>query len=315
MLRSFAPTSLLSIAMVSLQSNRRAYVRVGSHRLWIYSSSRFSHASRSTRSFSSSSDQDGGSRRKTVDEQEVSKFGAIGSAWWDLNGMQKPLHSFNALRATFLRNMTNEQLKRRADHLEGLKVLDVGCGGGILSEELCRMGGDVTGIDASPQNIEVAEQHAGSLLLREGGGEEGKGGSLRYLAQTTTQLLQEGGEGAYDVVVCSEVLEHVSDVEHMVGELCRLVAPHGLLVISTINKTTLSYALGVVAAEQVLGLVPRGTHDWDKFIDPEELRRMLHASGFRVPRLIGAGYNPLLDQWFVTPDKSVNYLLYAARTT
>ncbi|KAJ1488836.1 S-adenosyl-L-methionine-dependent methyltransferase [Baffinella frigidus] len=222
---------------------------------------------------------DGGSSRAgTVDQEEVDKFGAIGEGWWEANGAQKPLHSFNRLRVDFLASMSKQHVVApppgaAGSALAGVRVVDMGCGGGILSEELCRIGAHVTGVDASPEN-------------------EGE---------------------TYTVVVCSEVIEHVSDVPEMVSQLCSLVEEGGGLCITTINRTHLSYGLGVLLAENILGLVPKGTHDWAKFVTPEELTRLLAANGFRVTRVIGAAYNPLIDSWSTTPDRSVNYLLFATR--
>lgn len=257
---------------------------------------------------------DGGSSRAgTVDQEEVDKFGAIGEGWWEANGAQKPLHSFNRLRVDFLASMSKQHVVApppgaAGSALAGVRVVDMGCGGGILSEELCRIGAHVTGVDASPENIRVAEAHAlkGGLI-----GEAGGRYHLAYRAATAAQLLEEGE--TYTVVVCSEVIEHVSDVPEMVSQLCSLVEEGGGLCITTINRTHLSYGLGVLLAENILGLVPKGTHDWAKFVTPEELTRLLAANGFRVTRVIGAAYNPLIDSWSTTPDRSVNYLLFATR--
>ena len=203
--------------------------------------------------------------------------------------------------------------------LKGLRILDVGCGGGILAEELCKRGASVLAIDASAQNIEVAEKHAraGGLLgqrresVMAGPGGWVEGGTLEYRHMTAEELHAQGE--TFDVVVCSEVLEHVSDVAVMVGDLCRLVGRgQGALYITTLNRTPLSYGLGVVAAEQILGLVPRGTHDWNKFVTPEELEVELRTHGMEVRRLLGAAYNPLTDIWHAIPDTSVNYLAFCS---
>ncbi|EKX33143.1 hypothetical protein GUITHDRAFT_120664 [Guillardia theta CCMP2712] len=191
------------------------------------------------------------------------------------------------------RAQAEQQSEREVLH--ELSIVDVGCGGGILAEELARSGAHVLGIDAAKQNIAVAEEHA--KLSGVGGG------SLKYRHVTADDLIQE--KKTFDVVVCSEVLEHVSDLHLMVNQLMQLVAPRGALYITTMNKTTLSY--GIVAAERLLKLVPDGTHDWNKFVKPEVLTEQLSCSG------LGAAYNPLINRWHPVPDLSVNYLLFAHR--
>uniref|UniRef100_A0A7S0ETZ2 Ubiquinone biosynthesis O-methyltransferase, mitochondrial n=1 Tax=Hanusia phi TaxID=3032 RepID=A0A7S0ETZ2_9CRYP len=259
-------------------------------------------------------------RRKhsTVDADEVNKFGAIGRAWWDVHGPQKALHSLNALRVPFLQSMLNQTIsrlqaekKQQRDVLEDLSIVDVGCGGGILAEQLSHLGAHVLGIDAAKENIQVAEEHAKMRGMGPDGGEDGRkrGGSLTYRHVTADDLIRE--QRTFDVVVCSEVLEHVSDLRLMVNQLMQLVAPQGSLYITTMNKTVMSYGLGIVAAERLLKLVPDGTHDWNKFVKPEDLTQQLTSAGFNVKRILGAAYNPLTNRWHPVPDLSVNYLLFA----
>lgn len=233
----------------------------------------------------------------TVDEGEVGKFAALAQTWWDPDGAFRPLHRMNPVRLDWLRDHLCAQFGRdpvaRAP-LAGLRVLDVGCGGGLLSEPLARMGATVTGIDAAEEGIMAARAHAQLMGL-----------DIDYRATTAEAL---AGEGAtFDAVLAMEIVEHVSDVPAFAIALGQLVEPEGLVALSTLNRTPRSYALAIVGAEYILRWLPRGTHDWNRFPTPEELGAALEGGGLRVVDRTGFVYNPLRDDWRRGDDLAVNY--------
>ncbi|XP_022082569.1 ubiquinone biosynthesis O-methyltransferase, mitochondrial-like isoform X2 [Acanthaster planci] len=209
----------------------------------------------------------------TVDEEEVAKFRSLVQSWWDVNGEFQALHSLNDLRVPLIRDglvkRNGCQSLLSSQPLADTFILDVGCGGGILSEPLARLGATVIGIDAASENIQVAREHASHdrLLWKR----------INYICATAEELLSTNGE-AFDAVIASEVLEHVSNVEGLVATCSQLTKPAGSIFFTTINKTWLSFALAIVGAEDIAGVVPSGTHDWNKFIPPQDLQRFLHAS-------------------------------------
>ncbi len=238
-----------------------------------------------------------------LDPTEVERFQALARAWWDPTGKFRPLHQIGPTRLTFVRDELARHFGRETGGLRPLKdlsVLDVGCGGGLMSEPLARLGASVTGIDPGEKNIAIARGHA-----------EPQGLAIDYRVTTVEALSAEGAR--YDAVVCLEVVEHVPDVAAFVAACAGLVRPGGMLILSTINRTMKSYALAIVAAEYVLGWLPRGTHQWDRFVTPDELTRHTAAAGLAAPRLMGFVYNPLRDAWSLSPDTGVNYLLSAAK--
>lgn len=239
----------------------------------------------------------------SVDPDEVAKFTAAAHAWWDPNGEFRPLHQLNPARLAFIRDQVAGLHDRDplAPHpLGGLSILDIGCGGGLLSEPLARLGADVTGIDASEKNVEVAALHA-----REGGV------SSRYRHATAEALLAEGS--AFDVVLAMEVVEHVPDPGAFIATAGALVRPGGALVLSTINRTMKAFAFAVVGAEYVLRWLPRGTHDWRRFVRPSEAAAALRRAGLDLKTLTGVSYNPITDSWGLSPDLAVNYMVLATR--
>jgi 2-polyprenyl-6-hydroxyphenyl methylase / 3-demethylubiquinone-9 3-methyltransferase len=240
----------------------------------------------------------------TVDAAEVARFSALAADWWNPSGKMAALHRFNPVRLGYIRDLTCRQFDRNPKHvgcLTGLRLLDIGCGGGLLSEPLARLGASVVGADPSPRNIAVARQHAA-----------GSGLSIDYRV-TTAEALADAGE-AFDVVLAMEVVEHVADLALFVRRAAAMVKPNGLMVTATINRTLKSFALAIVAAEYVLGWLPRGTHRWDKFVTPNELEAALARGGLRQCDAHGVVYSPLRDRWFLADDMDVNYMLAACRT-
>jgi 2-polyprenyl-6-hydroxyphenyl methylase/3-demethylubiquinone-9 3-methyltransferase len=240
--------------------------------------------------------------RPNLDDAEVARFRAIADEWWDPNGKFRPLHQIGPVRLQFIRDelVRHFALTPGLKTLAGLRLLDIGCGGGLISEPLTRLGGIVTGIDPGTENVAIARAHA-----------EPQGLAIDYRATTAEALVDERQQ--FDAVVCLEVVEHVPDVGAFVKTCAELVRPGGLLVLSTINRTLKSYALAIVAAEYVLGWLPRGTHQWDRFVTPDELARYLAAAGLTPPRFSGMAYAPLRDAWRLADDTDVNYLAASAR--
>ena len=229
-----------------------------------------------------------------VDPAEIAKFEALAHRWWDPDGDFKALHDINPLRVGYLENRCS---------LSGARVVDVGCGGGILTESLAALGADVTGIDVARGPLAVAQLHAI---------EAGVENEIRYLAASPEAFVEEERE-AFSVVTCLEMLEHVPDMASTVRALADLVVPGGDVVMSTINRNPKAYALAVVGAEYVLGLLPRGTHDYAKFIRPAELARAVRNAGLELVAIDGMRYNPFTGRCTLTGDVDVNYLLHARK--
>ncbi len=239
-----------------------------------------------------------------LDPEEIERFQRLAKAWWDPAGKFRPLHQIGPARLAFIRNELTRHFGRDNTGLRPLKdlaVLDVGCGGGLISEPLARLGARVTGIDPGEKNIVIARDHAAPQGL-----------DIDYRVTTVEELGATGAQ--YDAVVCLEVVEHVPDVAAFVKSCADLVRPGGMLILSTINRTLKSYALAIVAAEYVLGWLPRGTHQWERFVTPDELARHVTAAGLAQPRFEGFTYSPLKDVWSLAPETDVNYLAAAAKT-
>jgi 2-polyprenyl-6-hydroxyphenyl methylase/3-demethylubiquinone-9 3-methyltransferase len=234
---------------------------------------------------------------------EVARFDALAREWWDPNGPMRPLHRINPLRLGFVRDEACRHFGRdpRAPFaLEGLSALDVGCGAGLLSEPLARLGAEVTGLDPAPANIEAARRHA-----------EGTGLDILYRTDLVETVAASGER--YDLVLAMEVVEHVPDVHAFVEACAACAKPGGLVLLSTINRTLRSFALAIVGAEYVLRWLPRGTHEWEKFVTPAELRLACAAAGLTGFQTRGMVFNPLADSWRLSSDTAVNYLAAAAR--
>ncbi len=241
--------------------------------------------------------------RTTIDQSEVDRFSALAAEWWNPHGKFKPLHKFNPVRLGYIRDRAAETFGRdpKAPRpLEGLRLLDIGCGGGLLSEPMARMGADVVGADASEKNIRIAQTHAA-----------GSGVSVDYRA-VTAEALAEAGE-TFDIVLNMEVVEHVSDVEFFLSTCASMVRPGGLMVVATINRTMKAAALAIFAAENVLRWLPRGTHQYEKLVRPEEIEKPLSASGLTITERTGVFFSPFTNQWNLSRDMDVNYMMIAKR--
>jgi 2-polyprenyl-6-hydroxyphenyl methylase / 3-demethylubiquinone-9 3-methyltransferase len=238
-----------------------------------------------------------------VDAAEVEKFNRLAAEWWNPDGRMKPLHKFNPVRLSYLRDLAGRHFGRdiRAPRpFDGLSLVDIGCGGGLLSEPLARLGFTVTGIDPARNNVDVARIHA-----------EEAGVPVTYRKVTAETLAEEGA--SFDVVLAMEVVEHVPDVDAFVATATSLVKPGGLFVAATINRTKRSFALAIVGAEYVLRWLPVGTHSWDKFVTPAELEGAIAAGGLDVTDRQGVVFNPFTDRWGLARDMAVNYMLAASR--
>jgi 2-polyprenyl-6-hydroxyphenyl methylase/3-demethylubiquinone-9 3-methyltransferase len=242
----------------------------------------------------------------TLDTEEIDRFARLSSEWWDARGKFRALHRIGPARLSFLRDeMVRHFGVGRAGGgglrpLQGLRVLDVGCGGGLIAEPLARMGARVTGLDPAAENIEAARRHAA-----------GQGLDIHYRAGRVEELALEGL--AFDAVLALEVLEHVPDPAAFLAACATLVRGGGLLLLSTLNRTLKAYLLAIVGGEYVLRWLPVGTHRWERFITPDELGRYLRAAGLTAPTIKGLVYNPLADVWSLGTDTDVNYLASASK--
>ena len=238
------------------------------------------------------------SQPTTIDSAEVERFSALASEWWNPTGKFRPLHKFNPVRLAYIRDRVAARFGRNphgARPFEGLRFLDIGCGGGLLCEPMARLGADVVGADASATNIEVARLHASETGL-----------GIDYRASTAEELAADGER--FDVVLNMEVVEHVAEPAAFLASAAGLVRPGGQLLLSTINRTAKSYLMAIVGAEWVLRLLPRGTHDWRRFLRPSELARLLRPHRAAVVDLVGVSYSPLADEWRISRDLDVNYM-------
>jgi 2-polyprenyl-6-hydroxyphenyl methylase / 3-demethylubiquinone-9 3-methyltransferase len=235
----------------------------------------------------------------TVDDAEVARFAALADEWWDPRGKMAVLHKFNPVRLAYIRDAACRHFARNSKHLDCLKdlrILDIGCGGGILCEPLARLGAAMVGADPAEKNIAAAKLHAEESEL-----------AIDYRA-TTAEALADAGE-RFDVVLAMEVVEHVADVKLFVRRCAEMVKPGGLMIAATINRTIKSFALAIVGAEYVLRWLPRGTHQWDRFVTPDELEIAMERAGLRTTDERGVIYNLLADRWQLSTDTDVNYMV------
>lgn len=243
----------------------------------------------------------GHGRASTVDQNEVDKFSAMAAEWWDPKGKFKPLHQINPVRLAYIRDHCVNQFELDGNSrtpFKGLKLADIGCGGGLSCEPMTRLGANVTGIDASEINIAIARQHAAEQGL-----------DIDYRDTTAEEMAEK--RNRFDIVLNLEVVEHVADVDLFLGASAKLLKPGGLLFMATLNRTLKAYALAIVGAERILRWLPRGTHQWEKFIKPGELAAMLEKTGLSVKDRAGIVYSPIGDQWRLSHDTDVNYMMVA----
>jgi 2-polyprenyl-6-hydroxyphenyl methylase/3-demethylubiquinone-9 3-methyltransferase len=239
----------------------------------------------------------------SIDDAEIQRFSKIAGQWWDEQGPFKPLHQLNPTRLQYIRDCLIAHFQRnQGNHppLDGLKILDIGCGGGLVAEPLTRMGAHVTGIDAGQEAIDVAIAHGKLMKL-----------DINYICTTAEELAPK--KQKYDVVLALEIVEHVADVGAFLRTCVELIAPGGALILSTLNRTTKSYAFAIVGAEYIMRMLPVGTHEWDKFQTPAELAAHLRPLGFEFASLKGLSYCPITSKWSLSNDLDINYMGCARR--
>ena len=233
----------------------------------------------------------------TVNKKEIEKFSQIAEEWWDPNGKFKPLHNFNPIRIKYLKDniIKDFNLKNSIKPLKSINILDIGCGGGLLSEPMQRLGANVTGIDASKRNIEIAKIHAKKNKLK-----------INYLNKTPENF---NIEKKFDVILNMEIIEHVADIDLFIKASSKLLKKNGIMFVATLNKTLKSYIFAIIGAEYVLKWLPIGTHDWEKFVKPEDLIRISKNNNLIKKRLDGLNYNIINNEWKIDNDTSVNYIM------
>ena len=232
----------------------------------------------------------------SINKKEIEKFSQIAEEWWNPNGKFKPLHNFNPIRIKYIKEniIKDFKIKTSEKPLKKINLLDIGCGGGLLSEPMCRLGANVVGIDASKKNIEIAKFHAKKNRLK-----------INYLCSSPENLKVKK---KFDVILNMEIVEHVEDVSFFLKSCAKLLKKNGLMFIATINKTLKSYVFAIIGAEYVLGWLPIGTHEWEKFVKPEELEKILQSNNIKLKKLDGMNFNILKDEWSISSDLSVNYI-------
>ena len=232
----------------------------------------------------------------TINKQEIAKFSKIATEWWNPEGKFKPLHKFNPIRIKYIKDniIKNFKLNSTVKPLKKIDILDIGCGGGLLSEPMCRLGANVVGIDASQKNINIAKFHAKKNRLK-----------INYMCATPESLKIKK---KFDVILNMEIIEHVEDVNFFLKKSSELLKKNGLMFIATLNKTLKSYAFAIIGAEYVLRWLPIGTHDWDKFVKPEDLIKINKNNNLKLEKLDGMKFNLLTEQWNLSSDNSVNYI-------
>ena len=235
-------------------------------------------------------------KNNTINKKEIEKFSKIAEEWWDPLGKFKPLHKFNPIRIKYIKNnlIKYYKIKNNDKPLSGLKILDIGCGGGLLSEPMARLGAKVTGIDPSLRNIKVAKHHSKKNKL-----------NIKYYNFSPEKF---NSNNKFDVILNMEIVEHVEDIDFFIKESSKFLKKSGVMFIATLNKTLKSYLFAIVGAEYVLKWLPIGTHDWEKFVKPEYLTDICKKNSLKLKKIDGMTFNPILNKWSVTSDKSVNYI-------
>ena len=235
-------------------------------------------------------------KTNTINKKEIEKFSKIAEEWWDPEGKFKPLHKFNPIRISYIKDniIDTFKLKKNEKPLNKIKILDIGCGGGLLSEPMSRLGADVVGIDASEKNINVAKLHAKKNNL-----------NIKYVCSSPEnyQINEK-----FDVILNMEIIEHVDNVEHFLKSCSNLLKKNGMMFVATLNKTLKSYIFAIVGAEYIMRWLPIGTHSWEKFVKPEDLIKVLKNYNLELDELAGMKFNIIKDEWSISTDKSVNYI-------
>jgi 2-polyprenyl-6-hydroxyphenyl methylase / 3-demethylubiquinone-9 3-methyltransferase len=232
----------------------------------------------------------------SVNSKEIQKFSKIAEEWWNPNGKFKPLHKFNPIRISYIKENIIESFNiiQKKTPLKNIKILDIGCGGGLLSEPMCRMGAEVTAIDASKKNIQVAKIHSKKNNLK-----------IKYICTSPEKLKVTN---KFDVVLNMEIVEHVEDVDFFLKTCAKLLKKNGIMFVATLNKTLKSYVFAIVGAEYILRWLPIGTHEWEKFIKPDDLISILKKNDLKLDKIDGMKFNLLLDKWNISNDKTINYI-------
>jgi 2-polyprenyl-6-hydroxyphenyl methylase / 3-demethylubiquinone-9 3-methyltransferase len=238
----------------------------------------------------------------TINNEEIQKFSKLADEWWDVNGKFKPLHMFNPIRIEYITDKIKQHFKIRnnkLNFLKGLKILDIGCGGGLISEPMARLGGEVTGIDASEKNIKIAKLHSAKSKLK-----------INYLNKSPEQL--DDAE-KFDIILNLEIVEHVDNVDLYIKSCFNLLRNEGLMFTATLNRSLMSYIKAIIGAEYIMRWLPIGTHDWNKFLKPEELEKILQDKKFSTVDIKGLEFNPILGKWKKSDNLSVNYIISSSK--
>ena len=238
----------------------------------------------------------------TINKEEIQKFSSLAEEWWDVKGKFKPLHMFNPIRIEYITQMIKKHFKisdKKINPFKKLKILDIGCGGGLISEPMARLGANVTGIDASEKNIKIAKTHSKKNNLE-----------INYI-NSSPEKLKETDE--FDIILNLEIIEHVEDVELYINSCGKLLKKDGLMFTATLNRTIISYIKAIIGAEYILRWLPIGTHDWNKFIRPEELEKKLSRENFKTIEIQGLEFNPLNSKWKRSDNLSVNYIICSSK--
>ena len=232
----------------------------------------------------------------SVNKKEIEKFSKMAAEWWDPEGKFKPLHKFNPIRIKYIKDniIYNFKLKSKQKPLQKINILDIGCGGGLLSEPMARLGANVTGIDASDKNIKIAKLHAKKNKI-----------NINYFCSSPEKLKIKK---KFDVILNMEIIEHVEDINFFIKSCSKLLKKNGLMFVATLNKTLKSYVFAIIGAEYVLRWLPIGTHDWEKFVKPEDLKNILSKNNLKIEKIDGMNFDIFKDEWNISKDTSINYI-------